>query len=174
MKILNRLDTVGIWGVTVTLGYLLTGIINYLGFQGAAVNYSIILLWLGLMAIPGYYSLKQYQEDKNLNNLNVIWSAAIIIGVLANIPGQLTTTGEILRYTYYQKWFILPAALFAYTAYAMTGFSRKVYSVATVLNLIVAFTLSSVPVIQNYAFIIAAVVQGVPMLIDWYRFNVYE
>jgi hypothetical protein len=174
MKILEKLDTVGIWGVTVTLAYLLTGLVNQAGFSGTSVNYSLILMWIALMSIPGYYSLQQYREDGDLNNLNVIWSAVIIVAVLANIPGELTVTGEILTYAYYHKWFLLPGALFAYTAYMMDGFSRKVYAVATVLNLGVAVSLSSVPLVFNYAFLIGAVVQGLPMLVDWYRFNIYE
>lgn len=171
MNILERLDTVGIWGVTVTLGYILTGIINQLGLEGAPINYSIIMMWLALMAVPGYYSLREYRENGNWKNLNVIWSVLIIIGVLANISGQLTVTGDLLRYSYYQKWFILPAVLFAYTAYKMNGFSRSVYTIATLLNLAAAFSLSQNPLLQSYAFFTAALIQGIPMLADWYHFN---
>lgn len=174
MKILEKLDTVGMWGVTVTLAYLITGLINQIGLEGSTVNYSIILVWFGLMLVPGYYSLQEYREDGNWKNLNVIWSIVIILAVLTNIPGEMTATGELLTYAYYHKWFLLPSILFAYTAYKMNGFSRKVYAVATVLNLGVAFTLSTSALIFNYAFLIAALVQGVPMLVDWYRFNVYE
>lgn len=171
MKILEKLDTVGMWGVTVTLGYLLTALIKQIGLEGATVNYSIILMWLGLMLIPSYYSLQEYREDGNWRNLNVIWAVIIIIGVLANITGQMSVTGDLLRYSYYQKWFLLPGVLFAYTAYKMNGFSRNVYAVATVLNLGVAFMLSSSPLLQSYAFLVAAVIQGVPMLVDWHHFN---
>lgn len=171
MRILEKLDTVGIWGVTVTLAYLLTSVVNQTGASGTGVNYSIILMWIALMSIPGYYSLQEYREDGNFNNLNVIWGIVIIVAVLANIPGELTVTGELLTYAYYHKWFLLPGALFAYTAYVMDGFSRKVYATAAVLNLGVAASLSYVPLVFNYAFLIAAVVQGLPMLVDWYRFN---
>lgn len=171
MKILENLDTVGIWGVTVTLGYLLTGLINQIGLEGATVNYSIILMWLILMIVPGHYSLQEYREDGNWKNLNVIWAVIILIGVLANITGQMSLTGNLLRYSYYQKWFLLPGLLFAYTAYRMDGFSKNIYAVATVLNLAVAFMLSSSPLLQSYAFLVAAAIQGVPMLVDWHHFN---
>jgi len=171
---LERLDTVGLWGVTVTLGYLLTGFTGSLGLQGETVNYGLITMWLVLMAIPAYSSLKKYRKDGNWKNLNVIWSVAMIIGVLANYSGQLAVSGDILRYTYYQKWFVLPGILFAYTAWKINGFSRKVYAAATVLNLGIGLSLSTIPVFQTYAFYIAALIQGVPMLVDWYRFNIME
>lgn len=171
MNIIEKLDTVGIWGLTVTLAYLLTPYIEFAGIETIGVNYQIIGMWLVLLSIPGYYSLQEYQGDGNWKNLNVIWSVIMIVGVLANISGEMSLTGDILRYSYYQKWFILPAALFAYTAYKMNGFSRKVYTGATVLNLIVAFSLSSSPLLQAYAFHFAALIQGVPMIVDWYRFN---
>jgi len=171
MSFLEKLDTVGIWGITVTVGYLMTAAAGYLGLIGSGVNYGLITAWLVLMLIPAYYSVQKYREDANWKNLNFIWTVLMVLGVLANYAGQATATGEILQYSYYQKWFVLPGALFAYTAYSMDGFSRNVYAVAAVLNLAVAFSLSSVPVLQTHAFTIAAVIQGVPMLVDWYRFN---
>ena len=171
MSFLEKLDTVGIWGITVTVGYLLTAAAGYMGMTGSTVNYGLITAWLALMLVPAYYSVQKYREDGNWKNLNFIWAVIMVLGVLANYAGQATATGQILQYSYYQKWFVLPGALFAYTAYRMDGFSRNIYAVATVLNLAVAFGLSTVPVLQTHAFTIAAVIQGLPMLADWYKFN---
>jgi hypothetical protein len=50
----------------------------------------------------------------------------------------------------------------------MSDTSQKIYAAATALNLIAGLYLFVDPMFQLYAFQTAAVIQGIPMLFDWY------
>lgn len=168
MNINRDFDAVAAWGVSVTLAYLLTPYVKVLGVTAVAIEYQVLLLWTLLVAIPVYMSYQEAKGPLGWRTLNPIWALFMVVGLLGNFAGQMFLSGDILFYNYYQKWFLLPAVLFAYTAYEMSSASRKIYAAATALNLATGLYLFMDPVFQLYAFQTAAVIQGFPMLLDWY------
>lgn len=168
MNLKRDFDAVAAWGVTVTLAYLLTPYIKSLGLSFININYQILIMWSLLMAIPVYYSYKEGKGPMGWKTLNPIWAAVIVVGILGNFAGEMFLTGESLVFSYYQKWFLLPAAVFAYTAYEMNDTSRYIYAGTTVANVAAGVYLFVSPAFQMYAFQVAALIQGVPMIVDWY------
>ncbi len=168
MKLKRDFDAVAAWGLTVTLAYLITPYIELLNITAIGLNYQILAVWTLLMIPPIYMSYQEGKGPLGWRTLNPIWAVLMILGLAGNFAGQLFLTGEALTFSYYHKWFLLPGALFIYTAYKMSDLSQKIYGAAAVLNISAAGLLLLEPVFQLYAFQTAAVVQGVPMLADWY------
>jgi len=168
MNLKRDFDAVAAWGLTVTIAYLLTPYIKALGVTAVAVEYQILILWALLMIPPIYMSYQEGKGPLGWRTLNPIWALFMIIGLAGNFLGQMFLSGEALTLSYYHKWFLLPGALFIYTAYKMSDLSKKVYGAAAVLNLLAVPLLVLEPVFQLYAFQTAAVIQGLPMLADWY------
>ena len=160
------------WGITVTVAYLLSFVLSFnpLGLS-YPVEYQIVALWFVAVSLPVGVTVKE-MVDSRFVKINIAWAALILAGLLGNIYGILYLVDEqILFITYYQKWFLLPAALFAYTAYRMDGYSRKVYGASAVLNLVYGMGLFVAPVLAVPAFLVAAAIQGVPMLLDWRHYR---
>lgn len=168
MNLKRDFDAVIAWGITVTLAYFLTPAIGMLNISGIGLNYQILIMWTLLMTVPIYYSYREGKGPLGWKTLNPIWALFMIVGIVGNFLGQIFLTGESLVFSYYQKWFLLPAALFAYTAYEMSGFSKKLYAVTALANLIAGVYLFIDPVFQLYTFPVAGIIQGLPMIIDWY------
>lgn len=169
MNLKRDFDAVAAWGLTVTLAYFLTPLIGFLNISSIGLNYQILVMWTALMAVPIYYSYQEGKGPLGWKTLNPIWALFMIVGLLGNFAGQMFLTGESLVFSYYQKWFILPAALFAYTAYEMSGFSKQLYAGTAVANLLAGVYLFVDPMFQLYAFPVAGLIQGIPMLVDWYE-----
>lgn len=168
MNLKRDFDAVAAWGVTTALAYLLTPYIKGLGITSVAVEYQILFLWTLLMAPPVYMSYQEGKGPLGWKTLNPIWALFMVLGLVGNFAGQLFLTGQALTFSYYHKWFLLPGALFVYTAYKMSGLSQKIYGAAAALNIAAAGLLLVEPVFQLYAFQTAALIQGIPMLADWY------
>lgn len=168
MNLKRDFDAVTAWGITMTLAYLLTPYIKALNITAIGLNYQILLMWTAFMAVPVYMSYQEGKGPLGWRTLNPIWAAFMIIGLAGNFAGQLFLTGEALTFSYYHKWFLLPGVLFIYTAYKMSDLSQKIYAVAAVLNIMAVPLLAVEPVFQIYAFQTAAVIQGLPMIADWY------
>ena len=170
MELKNRveeLDTVLVWGVTVTLAYLLTPYVQYFAVPSINLNYQIITMWAFLMSLPIYKSYQEVEQERDWFKLNPVWAVFVGFGIISNFSAQRRFTGQLLEYSYYHKWMLIPAALFAYTAYKTSGVSRKVYGVAAVLNGFLGGYLFVDPGIQSMVLPIAALTQGVPMFLDW-------
>ena len=168
MNLKRDFDAVAAWGITVTLAYFLTPVIGFLNISAIGLNYQILIMWTLLMIPPIYYSYEEGKGPLGWKTLNPIWAFFMIVGLLGNFAGQMSLTGESLVFSYYQKWFFLPAALFVYTAYKMSGFSQKLYAGTALANLLAGVYLFVDPAFQLYAFPVAGFIQGVPMLVDWY------
>lgn len=168
MKLKRNFDAVAAWGVTVTLAYFLTPAMSFLNISAINIHYQILTMWTLLMAVPIYMSYQEGKGPLGWKTLNPIWAAFMIIGLVGNFAGQLFLTGESLIFSYFHKWFLLPGVLFIYTSYKMSDLSRKIYGAAAVLNIMAVLLLAVEPVFQIYAFPTAAVIQGMPMIADWY------
>jgi hypothetical protein len=161
------------WGVTVTLAYLLTPL---LGANPLGLNYTvesqIVVMWFVLMGPPIAQTFSRFLDDRNWKDLHLIWAVVVIAGLLGNVYGIASITDEMVLFiSYYQKWFLLPAVAFGLSAYMLEGFSRKVYSVSAVLNGVYGAGLFAVPALAPLAFPVAALIQGVPMMVDWNHFR---
>ena len=169
MNLKRDFDTVAAWGITVTLAYLLTPYIQALRITAIGLNYQILFAWALLMTVPAYYSYVQAKGPLGWKTLNTGWTILVIAGIIGGIIFQaFITDPTLLTYSYYQKWLILPGLAFLYTAYRMNDLSRKIYASAGALNLFTGLGLFIYPQLQLYTFQLAAFIQGVPMILDWY------
>lgn len=165
------INLVFIWGITVFLGYILTTVLSFnpIGLE-YSVEYQIVAMWFVLMSLPIGMTVKKILKTDEWTRVGLAWASLILIGLLGNIYGIVYLMDEQLLFlTYFQKWFLLPAALFAYTAYKTQGYSKKVYSVSAVLNMLYGIALFIFPELAVTAFPLAAVIQGGPMLLDWWH-----
>lgn len=168
MKLRRDFDAVAAWGLTVTAAYLITPYLGLLGITYLGLNYQILAMWTLLMALPIYYSYLEGKGPLGWKTLNPIWALFMALGLLGNFAAQLFLSGQSLVFSYYHKWFFLPAVLFIYTAYKMSGTSKQVYTAAAALNIAGGAYLFLEPAFQIWAFQTAALIQGLPMLVDWY------
>ncbi len=166
---LRDMDPVLSWGITVTLAYLFTPYVGLMPVKGVPLNFQILLMWTLLMIPPVYHSYREAQGPLGWKTLNTGWSILIVLGIVGNFAGELLATDpQILTYSYYHKWLLVPGLAFVYTAYRMNDESRKIYGAAAILNIAAALALFVAPGLQAYTFQTAALIQGLPMIADWY------
>lgn len=80
---------------------------------------------------------------------------------------RLVDAAELQHAAYFHLWFLVGALGFAYSAAVAHGSARKaLYSTAALLNAVMVLALVTVPDARGVAFLVAAAVQGLPMLVD--------
>jgi hypothetical protein len=81
--------------------------------------------------------------------------------------GDALVSADAQHVSFRQVWFAVAAVGFAYSAFKAEGTSRKLlYGAASALNALMVVLLFTYPPIEAAAFLIAAAIQGLPMLID--------
>lgn len=76
-------------------------------------------------------------------------------------------SGDVQHVSYYHVWFAIGAVGFAVSAVQAEGSQRKaLYALASALNAAMVLLLVVYPPVQDAAFLVAAAIQGVPMLAD--------
>lgn len=164
-------DVILIWGVWVTLAYLVTQAVGMLPMiiPGDIVA---MVVWSLFMIPPVLASYREVQQSDARITLNGGWALVIGFGVIGNWIGMVTITDPTLLFqSYAHKWFLVGLAGFGYTAWKLEGTSRTIYGVAAVLNALMLPLLEQSVLVATGAFGIAAVIQGAPMLADWYQYN---
>ena len=80
---------------------------------------------------------------------------------------RLVDAAELQHAAYFHLWFLVGALGFAYSAAVAHGGARKaLYGTAALLNAMMVLALVAVPDARGIAFLVAAAVQGLPMLVD--------
>ncbi|MFB6203908.1 MAG: hypothetical protein ABEK01_05450 [Candidatus Nanohaloarchaea archaeon] len=159
------------WGLTVTLGYALSDVIAA-AMPVARAETSIVLTWVVLMAIPVALTVRKVRKGTGLLEVNPVWAGLTVLGLLGNVAGIAFGLAYSTRsFGYFEKWFLFGAAGFAYTAWKMDGFSRYVYTAAAAGNVVFAVLLFSDPSLVGAAFLGGVVLQGMPMMVDWFYYS---
>ncbi|MEM1043601.1 MAG: hypothetical protein AAGI91_13340 [Bacteroidota bacterium] len=84
-----------------------------------------------------------------------------------NGSGGFVDTAELQHAAFFHLWFLVGALGFAFSAAAAEGGVRRaLYGLAAVLNALMVLALVAAPGTRDAAFLIAAAVQGLPMLLD--------
>jgi hypothetical protein len=167
----GREDIVLTWGVWVTLAYLIT---QALGGMSLPIPGEIVVMtvWSLFMIPPVLGSYRDVQAAETRITLNGGWALAIGLGVIGNWIGMVTITDAMmLVQSYYHRWFLIGLIGFAYTAWRVEGTSRQIYGGAAFLNALMLPAMGQYPTVMLWAFGIAAVIQGLPMLADWYQYS---
>jgi hypothetical protein len=113
------------------------------------------------MFFPVTFTLEEYRQGES-NRLFNFWALAVAALMIENFYAPLSLQAA----SFFTAWFLLGAGGFYYTSEKLPPPSDKIYWYAALLNLVASpVHLSSI----YAASFIAAVVQGGPMLYDWYR-----
>ncbi|MEM1118353.1 MAG: hypothetical protein AAGJ11_17735 [Bacteroidota bacterium] len=81
--------------------------------------------------------------------------------------GGLVDAAALQHAAYFHLWFLIGALGFAYSAAVAHGGARKaLYGTAALLNAAMVLALVAVPDARGVAFLVAAAIQGLPMLVD--------
>lgn len=149
------------WGLTVTVAYLIT---QYIGRTMEHGHDAVLWTWTGAMLIPIGMTLLLAKR----NALVWVWAGATVLATLENFGAHAAGSKPLMMFSFHPLWFLFGAAGFAYTAVAVEGSTRKqLYAGAAVLNLLAALLiLLSHDFLKGYQYILLALIQGVPMLLD--------
>ncbi|MFD1470277.1 hypothetical protein ACFQ48_18770 [Hymenobacter caeli] len=150
------------WGLTVTVAYLLT---EYFGRALHHAHAAILWTWAGAMLVPVTLSLLL---GRRANALVWVWAGATVLAMVENFGAHAAESKPLMHFSFHTLWFLFGAAGFAYTAAVVDGSSRKrLYAGAALLNLVGAgLMLLNHELLEGYEFIVLALIQGVPMLLD--------
>ncbi len=150
------------WGLTVTGAYLLT---QYFGYALEHGHAAVLWTWTGAMLIPVVMSLLL---GHRANALVWVWAGATVLALAENFGAHAIESKPLMHFSFHTLWFLFGAAGFAYTAAVVDGSSRKrLYAGAALLNLVGAvLLLINHEMLEGYEFILLALIQGVPMLLD--------
>lgn len=144
------------WGSTVTLAWALT---VGMGMASLGVK-EVMAIWSILMAVPLVMTAGKYLEGDS-NRLFNFWAVITVLLMVENF----LASGAIAFYSYFHLWIVAGAIGFYYTSKRLPPPSDSTYrygALASVLALGVAL-------FQPLAAPVAALlVQGTPLLYDWY------
>ncbi len=161
----------GSWGVTVTLAWLVTQILDWYPelVAGAPVSTARVTIgiWFVLMLPPVILTILKMRDWNRWAPFLLLWLVITVGGTLQNtVIANIDTAEPIQIISYIHLWFGLCTVGFAYTAAQFHNHSRTVYSAAAILNATIIPALFLAPALYNIVFLIAAIIQGLPMLID--------
>ena len=153
------------WGVTVTLAYVLTQI---LGRSGHSAVWPILGLWAVAMAVPLWMTWSARQQGADVGRLSALWVGLVVAAMAENALAAGFAGEAVTHVSYRTLWFAVGAVGFGLTAAWVEGGARKAaYAVwalanaAVVVGLLVAYES-----FEGWTFLLAAGVQGLPMLLD--------
>ena len=150
------------WGLTVTVAYLLT---EYFGHTMEHGHAAVLWTWIVAMLVPVGLTLGL---GGRANALVWVWAGATVLAVAENFGVHAAEAKSLMPFSFHTLWFLFGALGFAYTAAVVKGSTRQqLYAGAALLNLIGAgLLLVNHDFLKGYQFIVLALIQGVPMLLD--------
>lgn len=150
------------WGLTVTVAYLVT---QYIGNTMEKGHAAVLWTWAVAMAIPVLLTLLL---GRRANALIWVWALITVLATLQNVWVHLTQAKNLMPLSYHTLWFAFGAVGFGYTAAVVDGAPRKrLYAAAAGLHVVGALiTLIDKDLMKGYEYIVLALIQGVPMLLD--------
>ncbi len=157
---------VTLWGLAVFLGWILSAAVQ-LNFFGTGYVTSALILWSGLMATALVLTYWQFPNAAQ-NRVVHVWTAIVVGGMLINFANYYRLLPATLApYVYLHGWVLLTAIGFALTALWWTPKSKMVYAAGAALNVVLlALLLAKVPQAMPYGVWLAAIVGGVPIILD--------
>lgn len=144
------------WGTTVTLAWAIT-----LGMGIASLGVrEVMSVWSLLMAIPVLMTAGKYLKNDS-NRLFNFWAILTVVLMVENF----LVPGSIAFYSYFHLWIGAGAIGFYYTSNRLPPPSDSTYrygAIASITGLVIALLQPLT------APIVALLVQGTPLLYDWY------
>lgn len=153
------------WGGVVTAGWIVTQVVVAAGATGQSVDLGLTAFWLVGSLVPITASFL-WMRERGFTGLLPTWTVLGVTGLVASfavILGALPVEPVVILGG---LWFVGPAIGFLVTAAYMNDWSRRLYAGAAVANLAGAVAVFVVPGFDWVYFLVAAVIQGLPM---WYH-----
>jgi len=158
------------WGAAVTGGWIVSQLVALAGVTGSGGQLALTGFWLvgSLVAILASFL---WMRRRSFTGLFPIWTVLGVTGLVASVAvvSGLIDVAPVLILG--GLWFAGPAAGFLVTAGYMTDWSRRLYTAAAVANLAGAAAVVTIPGFEAVYFLVAAVVQGLPMLYHGIRLD---
>lgn len=154
---------VGLWGVVVSAGWIVTQLAVLTGSEMQAVQGGVTAFWLVGSLVPILASGLWMRRD-GLTGLFPAWTVLGVTGLVlsfASVGGALGVDSSLVLGS---LWFAGPAVGFVITALYMDDWSGKLYGGAAVANLASAAAIVAVPGFVAVYAVVAVVVQGAPMV----------
>jgi len=148
------------WGAAVTGGWIVSQIV---AVAGVGSNLALTAFWLVGSLVPITASFL-WMRSRTRTGLFPVWTVLGVTGLLASFAVVTGTIGIGETLILGGLWFAGPAVGFLVTAAYMNDWSRRFYAGAAVANLVAAALVVTLPSFRAVYFVVAAVIQGLPML----------
>jgi hypothetical protein len=142
--------------------YLLT---EYFGHTMEHGHDAALWTWVAAMIVPMGLTLGL---GRRANVIGWVWAVATVVVLAENFAAHAAESKPLMRFSFHTLWFLFGAVGFAYTAAVVEGGTRKrLYAGAALLNLVGAgLLLVNHDFLKGYQYIVLALIQGMPMLLD--------
>lgn len=156
------------WGAAVTGGWVVSQVAALTGATSTQSQLGLTAFWLVGSLVPISASFL-WMRARSFTGLFPVWTVLGVTGLVASfaVIAELLPVAPVLVLG--ALWFAGPAVGFLVTATYMNDWSSRLYGVAAVANLAGAAAMLTVPGFGAVYFIVAAVIQGLPMLYHGYR-----
>jgi len=154
---------VGLWGAIVGLGWVISQAIAFTGVPGIGTETAIVAFWLVGSLVPIGASF-YWMRTNEFTGLFPTWTVLGVTGIVLSFAVAFGLLGVGSALVYGALWFAGPAVGFLVTAQYMTDWSARLYTGAAVANLAGAVAVLLVPGFDAVYFLVAAAIQGGPML----------
>lgn len=161
---------VGVWGVVVAAGWIVTQLAVLSGSTTETVQGGLTTFWLVGSLVPITVSMLWMRRD-GFTGLFPVWTILGVSGLVASfaVVGGLVGVKDV--FVFGSLWFAGPALGFFVTAWYMNDWSSRLYNVAGILNLVAAVAVVAVSGFGAVYAAVAAVVQGGPMVYHALKMN---
>lgn len=152
-----------IWGLAVTGGWVVSQAVALAGATSTGSQLGLTAFWLVGSLVPITASFL-WMRARTVTGLFPVWTVLGVTGLVASfaVITEVLAVSPVLVLG--GLWFAGPAVGFLVTAAYMNDWSQRLYTVAAVANLAGAVAVVLLPGFEAVYFIVAAVVQGLPML----------
>lgn len=151
------------WGAAVTGGWVVSQVAAVAAGTSASIQYGLTAFWLVGSLVPITASFL-WMRARGFTGLFPVWTVLGVTGLVASFAVISETLAVEPVLILGGLWFAGPAVGFLVTAAYMNDWSKRLYTGAAVANLAGAMAVVAVPGFGIVYPIIAAVVQGLPML----------
>lgn len=159
-----------LWGVVVAAGWLVSQGVAVGGGVDRRFQLGLTAFWLIGSLVPITASFV-WMRRGTFTGLFPVWTLLGVAGLLASFAVILDVIDVASVFVLGALWFAGPAVGFAVTTVYMNDWSVRVYAGATVANLVGAVAVVLVPGFEAVYFVVAAAIQGLPMLYHGVRLD---
>jgi len=152
-----------IWGIVVAAGWVVSQGVATAGGVDQRFQFGLTAFWLVGSLVPITASFV-WMRRRTFTGLFPVWTVLGVTGIVASFAAILGTIDIAPVLVLGALWFAGPAVGFAVTAAYMNDWSAGLYAGAAVANVVGAVAVVVVPGFTAVYFVVAAAVQGLPML----------